>query len=276
MNLNPAIWRFLITLWLGLQSYSAAAATTFPAGAEKNLPAIALIIDDLGNQSDLGMRAIMLPGPVACAFLPYGPFTNALARQAHGYHKEVMLHLPMQAVDHENRRVEKGTLTLEMTEQQFMEATVREIAAVPYVTGLNNHKGSLLTRHPGTMAWLMQAINRHGNLFFVDSRTTKETVARQLAVEYGVPNSSRNVFLDNDPDPEAVRAQFRKLVAIAKRDGTALGIGHPFPGTLNVLEEELENLHRQGVQLLPVSRLIAQQHEQQHKPRIAWQESLSR
>jgi polysaccharide deacetylase 2 family uncharacterized protein YibQ len=172
--------------------------------------------------------------------------------------------------------VEKGTLTLEMTEQQFMEATVREIAAVPYVTGLNNHKGSLLTRHPGTMAWLMRAINKHGNLFFVDSRTTKETVARQLAVEYGVPNSSRNVFLDNNPNPEAVRAQFRKLVAIAKRDGTALGIGHPLPGTLNVLEEELENLHRQGVQLLPVSHLIAQQHEQQHKPRVAWQRSLSR
>jgi polysaccharide deacetylase 2 family uncharacterized protein YibQ len=135
MNLNPAIWRCLITLWLGLQSYSVTAAATFPAGAGKNLPAIALIIDDLGNQRHLGMRAIRLPGPVACAFLPYGPFTNALARQAHGYHKEVMLHLPMQAVDHENRRVEKGTLTLEMTEQQFMEATVREIAAVPYVTG---------------------------------------------------------------------------------------------------------------------------------------------
>ena len=276
MNLNPAIWHFLITVWLGLQSYSSAAASTTPAETEKNLPAIALIIDDLGNQQHLGMRAVMLPGPVACAFLPYGPFTNALARQAHGYHKEVMLHLPMQAVDHENRRVEKGTLTLEMTEQQFMEATVREIAAVPYVTGLNNHKGSLLTRHPGTMAWLMQAINKHGNLFFVDSRTTKETVARQLAVEYGVPNSSRNVFLDNDPNPEAVRAQFRKLVAIAKRDGTALGIGHPLPGTLNVLQEELQNLHRQGVQLLPVSRLIAQQHEQQHKPRVAWQRSLSR
>jgi polysaccharide deacetylase 2 family uncharacterized protein YibQ len=276
MNLNPVIWRFLITLWLGLQSLTAAAASTVPAEAEKNLPGIALIIDDLGNQSHLGMRAIKLPGPVACAFLPYGPFTNALARQAHGYHKEVMLHLPMQAVDHENKRVEKGTLTLDMTEQQFMEATAHEIAAVPYVTGLNNHKGSLLTRHPGNMAWLMQAINRHGELFFVDSRTTTATVARQLAVEYGVPNSSRNVFLDNDPNPEAVRAQFRKLVAIAKRDGTALGIGHPLTGTLDVLAEELKNLQQHGVQLLPVSRLIAQQHEHQPESRVAWQKSLSR
>ncbi len=129
-----------------------------------------------------------------------------------------------------------------MTEQQFMDALAHEIAAVPYISGLNNHKGSLLTRHPGNMAWLMQAINERGDLFFVDSRTTKETVASQLAGEYGVPNISRNVFLDNDPDPEAVRVQFRKLIAIAKRDGTALGIGHPLTGTLNVLREELESL----------------------------------
>lgn len=243
-----------------------------PADTEKYLPAIALIIDDLGNQSEQGMRAVSLPGPVACAFLPYGPFTKALASQAHAYRKEIMLHLPMQALDHGHKRVEKGTLTLDMTEQQFMDALARGIAAVPHVSGLNNHKGSLLTQHPGNMAWLMQAINQRGDLFFIDSRTTKATVARQLAVEYGVPSSSRNVFLDNNPEPEAVRAQFRKLVAIAKRDGTALGIGHPFPGTLGVLTEELENLHRQGVQLLPVSRLIELQNERS----VAWQTSLSR
>jgi polysaccharide deacetylase 2 family uncharacterized protein YibQ len=250
----------------------AVAANAYPGDAQANLPGIALIIDDLGHQRELGMRAVNLPGPVACAFLPYGPYTAALASQAHAHRKEIMLHLPMQAVDQGNKRVEEGTLTLDMTEQQFLNTLANELAAVPYVSGLNNHKGSLLTRHPGYMAWLMQAINGRNDLFFVDSRTTKATVASQLATEYGVPNISRNVFLDNDPDPDAVRLQFRKLIAIARRDGTALGIGHPFPGTLNILKEELENLQRHGVQLLPVSQLIDLQNER----RLAWQTSLSR
>jgi len=259
-------------MWLYFQSAMTVAANADPGDAERNLPGIALIIDDLGNQRDLGMRAVMLPGPVACAFLPYGPFTEALASQAHARRKEIMLHLPMQAVDQGDKRVEQGTLTLDMTERQFLDSLADELAAVPYVSGLNNHKGSLLTRHPGNMAWLMQAINRRGDLFFVDSRTTKATVASQLAAEYGVPNISRNVFLDNDPEPESVRVQFRKLIAIARRDGTALGIGHPLPGTLTVLKEELENLQLHDVQLLPVSRLIDLQNER----RIAWQTSLSR
>ncbi|MCG6899540.1 MAG: divergent polysaccharide deacetylase family protein [Gammaproteobacteria bacterium] len=271
MHIRTVTRYFPITLWLCFQSAILFSPNAQSGEAQENLPGIALIIDDLGNQRELGMRAVMLPGPVACAFLPYGPLTKALASQAYAYHKEIMLHLPMQAVDQGNARVDEGTLTLDMTEQQFTDALAHEIAAVPYVSGLNNHKGSLLTRHPGNMAWLMQAINERGDLFFVDSRTTKETVASQLATEYGVPNISRNVFLDNDPDPEAVRLQFRKLIAIAKRDGTALGIGHPQTGTLDVLREELENLQRYGVQLLPVSRLI----ELQNERRLAWQMSLS-
>ena len=65
-------------------------------------------------------------------------------------------------------------------------------------TGVNNHMGSLLTRHPGHMLWLMRTLQQHGEnpLFFVDSRTTVATVARRLAVENGVPNTDRNVFLD--------------------------------------------------------------------------------
>jgi len=271
MRPGSATW-LLVALWLGLQPVSGARAdSTHPAGLDSR-PAIALIIDDLGNQRTQGLRAITLPGPVTCAFLPFGPYTQTLARRAHGLDKEIMLHLPMQALNHEDLRVEAGTLTIDMSEQQFLDSVAREIAAVPYVSGLNNHKGSMLTQHPGDMAWLMQAISRRGDLFFVDSRTTSATVAQQLANEYGVPAMSRNVFLDNTQDREAIRTQFRKLVAIARRDGTALGIGHPLGLTLDVLTEELGRLDSYGVQLLPVSRLI----ELQQYRRLAWHASSSR
>ena len=91
-------------------------------------------------------------------------------------------------------------------------------------------------------------------------------------MEYGIPNTARNVFLDNVPTPAAVRAQFKKLVAMARRDGTALGIGHPYPGTVEVLADELRRLPQQGVQLIPVSRLI----ERQNQEKPSWQASLSR
>jgi len=271
MQPGTLIGQFFLCLWLTCLAATTAADPVTEV-RRASLPAIALIIDDLGNRREQGKRVVNMPGPIACSFLPYGKYTDSLARLAHARHKEVLLHLPMQAVEHAPAMLGEGVLTLDMTEQQFKATLAHDMAAVPYISGLNNHMGSLLTRHPGTMAWLMQSIASRGDLFFVDSRTTSATVAEQLALEYGIPNTSRNVFLDNDPKPSAVRAQFRKLIALAKRDGTALGIGHPYPGTLAVLTEELATLEQQGVQLLPVSRLIALQQQE----KTSWQASLSR
>jgi uncharacterized protein len=272
MHLYPAIWRYAFALWLAGAALTSVADDGSKAVVDNSRPAIALIIDDMGNQQRQGLRVIALPGPVACAFLPYGAFTDTLARQAHTSHKEVMLHLPMQAVEQAHGPQQQGMLTLDMTRQQFLAEFRGDIDTVPYVSGLNNHMGSLLTRHPGSMAWLMQAIGGHGDLFFVDSRTTSATVAEQLATEYGIPNTSRKVFLDNIAEPAAVRAQFRQLLADARRDGTALGIGHPHPATLQVLAEELAHLYEQGIQLLPVASLIKMQAQR----RLRWQASLSR
>lgn len=272
MQSGTVIRRLVLVLWLSCFPVASIVAAPGSEYHRDALPAIALIMDDLGNRPGLGKRVVDLPGPVACAFLPYGKYTDGLARQAHAQHKEVMLHLPMQAVEEAPVMLGRGVLTLDMTERQFKTTLAHDMAAVPYISGLNNHMGSLLTRHPGNMAWLMQAIASRGDLFFVDSRTTSATVAEQLALEYGIPNTARNVFLDNEPDPAAVRAQFRKLIALAKRDGTALGIGHPYPGTVAVLAEELGRLQHYGVRLLPVSRLIELRKEENTK----WQASLSR
>lgn len=230
---------------------------------------IALIIDDLGNRRDVDQQAIMLPGPVACAFLPYAQHTRQLANQAYNHDKEVLLHLPMQAV--KDTPPEGGKLMLDMTRSEFLKVLSEDLDAIPHVSGINNHQGSLLTAHPGHMSWLMQEIRQYDGLFFVDSRTTSTTIARQLAHEHGVPSIDRSVFLDHDRDVKNVRAQFRRLVEIAKIQGTALGIGHPYPETLAVLKEEIAALDAQQVKLVPVARLI----ELKQRRNAAWQTSSS-
>ena len=217
-------------------------------------PSIALIIDDLGNQRGPGQQVVALPGPVACAFLPFGHYTRKLAHQAHSRGKEVMLHLPMQSVS--GGHTDQGEIVLDMTRRQITGTLQAVLAAVPHVSGINNHRGSLITRHPGHMTWLMQSIREHGDLFFVDSRTTAATVARRIAAENGIPSIERNVFLDNDRQPNAVLAQFRRLINIARRDGTALGIGHPYPDTLFVLAQELARLDDYNIEIVSVNRLI--------------------
>lgn len=275
--MNPATpaWAAVIVVrgWLLLFLMPAIVFAAEPetSGPEfPKVPAIALIIDDLGNNYDLGDQAVHLPGPVTCAFLPHGAHTRGLARAAHRLDKEVMLHLPMQSV--QGRNLDPGALTLDMSEAAVRDTVFRNLEAVPYVSGINNHMGSLLTRHPGHMAWLMAAMEDHGELYFVDSRTTSHSVARRLALEFGVPNSQRDVFLDVKRDTKAIRAQFLVLVDKARRRGTALGIGHPYPETLAVLQDELQALDSYHISMVSVSELI----ELRQAIRGTWHASLSR
>ena len=220
-------------------------------------PIISLIIDDLGYRYDDGARAARLPGPVVCAVLPDTPRGPALAALANQNGKEVLLHMPMQSMDASLAR-EPGVMSIDDTRPRFLGRLAAGLESVPHAIGINGHRGSLLTRHPGHMAWLMDELDAR-ELLFVDSYTTHHSVALQLAGEAGVPATRRNVFLDNDPSPERIRAEFERLVRLARRDGSAVAIGHPYPATLEFLEETLPRLEEYAVELVGIRELIARQ-----------------
>jgi polysaccharide deacetylase 2 family uncharacterized protein YibQ len=228
-----------------------AAPTTVAAGPAR----VAIIIDDLGYQLDAGRRAIALPGPIAFAVLPGTPRAVALANRAHASGKEVLLHLPLQA-NAEDKRNEPIGIGLDMSRERLATTFAAALRAVPHVIGVNGHRGSLLTRHPGHMQWLMEEIRARDGLFFVDSYTTAHSVALQMAIETGVSAVRRDIFLDPDPSPETVRRQFERMKLLAIKRGWVVAIGHPYDATLALLEKELPGLEEQGIELVTISELI--------------------
>lgn len=210
---------------------------------------VAIIIDDLGYRKAEGVRAVELPGPVAVAVLPDAPLAATLARAAHAAGKEVLVHLPLQAV-RDDGLDEPGSIMLDTTRQGFSEAFRRAVLAVPHASGVNNHRGSLLTRHPGHMRWLMEEIGGQATWFFVDSYTTHHSVALAIAREHGIPAAKRDVFLDSERDPASIERAFERLKRLAREQGSAIGIGHPFPETLEFLEAALPRLAAEGIELI--------------------------
>jgi len=246
---------------------------SLPAGADDISGApvslLSIIIDDLGDVRQPGLRAVALPGSVTCSILPHTPYARTLATRAHAVHKEVMLHLPMESET--GRYTSEGMLSRAMDWNAFSTAVQAALRSVPYVDGVNNHMGSLLTQQPGYMAWLMQLLKQQA-LYFVDSRTTPRSVAYQVASDSGVTHISRDVFLDVDRRPEVIQAQLDRVIALSRQRGKALAIGHPYPETLAALESWLPALAAQGIKLVSVSDLITM-----HKQPGArqWQTSLS-
>jgi polysaccharide deacetylase 2 family uncharacterized protein YibQ len=223
--------------------------------AAEPLPKVALIIDDVGYRLAEGERAVRLPGAVAVAVLPFGTHSVALAREADAEGKEVVLHLPMQPLA-AGEDPGPGALEVGQTRAELAEVLAADLAAVPFARAVNNHMGSLLTQQPDLMGWLMAELRLRGPLFFVDSYTTAASVGMRAAREHGVPAVRRDVFLDADPAPAAIAAQWQRLLARARTHGAALGIGHPHAATLTLLERELPALAASGFMLVPLSALL--------------------
>jgi polysaccharide deacetylase 2 family uncharacterized protein YibQ len=232
------------------------AAVPLPLCAQDR-PRIAIIIDDLGYALAAGERAVSLPGPVTCAILPGTPVARRLAASAAAAGKEILVHLPMQAVAHDDGD-EPVSIGLDTTRHGFAQVFEDALDAVPGAVGVNNHRGSLVTRHPGHMLWLMQEIRAREPMFFVDSYTTHRSVALMIAAESGVGAVKRDVFLDNDASPEAIREAFERLKRLAEARGAAVAIGHPHEHTLALLERELPRLADEGFELVPISALAMQ------------------
>jgi polysaccharide deacetylase 2 family uncharacterized protein YibQ len=108
---------------------------------------------------------------------------------------------------------------------------------------------------PKKMRIVLSELKRQG-LFFLDSRTTPQTVGLQTAKSLGLRATERTIFLDNSPNEDDVRKQLEQLIHLSLSKGKAIGIGHPHPSTIKSLKEMIPKMQEQGIEIVPLSTLL--------------------
>ena len=214
---------------------------------------LAIIIDDCGQAIGVERAMIALPIPLTFSVLPGVGYTGTVEREAVAMHQGVMLHLPMESLAHLNPG--PGAVTTGMRDAQIVAQVRGDIRDVPLALGINNHEGSEASADWRVMRAVM-GVAAAEHRFFIDSRTTPNTVVIRAARAAGVPNASRNVFLDNEADTAYIEDMLRRAVRISKRDGTAIAIGHPRPATLQALREMIPALEADGIHFTLASTLL--------------------
>lgn len=217
---------------------------------------VAIIIDDMGSSLEAMEDICSLGQPVTVSVLPQSAHAEETARIAHENGLEVMLHLPGESLNNrEGNDYTAGLIRSDMSREDIRELVEDSIARVPYIQGVNNHMGSKITQEETVMRPILEILERH-DLFFLDSRTTADTIAFNLARKMGLQSASRNIFLDTSVGVEFSKQRISELVRLAQRTGRAIGIGHPFPETLQALRESLPLLAGQNVRPVFVSEII--------------------
>lgn len=218
-------------------------------------PKVAIVIDDLGGETSISQELLRWDLPVTFSILPFTAHAKTLALEAQRKGKEVILHLPMEPHDYPKIKPGKGMLLQEMEEKELLHQLSKDIEAVPYIKGVSNHMGSRLMEDPEKMKIILSELKRRG-LFFLDNRTTPQTVGLQTAKSLGLKTNERTLFLDHSQNENDVKQQLEKLIDVSLSTGKAIGIGHPHPSTIKSLKEMIPKMQEKGIDIVPLSSLL--------------------
>ena len=220
---------------------------------ERGEALVSLVIDDLGRSVETIAQLSALGVEISYSVLPFEIRTPQVVSDLRKRGAEILLHLPMEADGAADPG--PGSLLRSMDGEELRRRTREALAAVPGAVGANNHMGSALSADGVALEPVLVELRAHG-LFFLDSRTSADSVGFQLARELGVPAAERRVFLDREIDRDEIRVQFRRLLDQAAENGSAIAIGHPYEETLEVLREEIPRARKAGFRFVPVSSLV--------------------
>jgi hypothetical protein len=217
-------------------------------------PKVAFIIDDLGYEIEVAKKIMELEFPIALSILPFLQYSEFIAEEGRKNNQEIMLHLPMEP-NNSDADPGPGVIKSYMSEEEIRQSVRDCILNFPYIIGTNNHMGSKITEDREIMEIILEEIREY-NLFFIDSITTNDSIAYEVAQEMEIKSAVRSVFLDNENDMEYIKGQMLEVQETALIEGEVIAIGHSRINTFYVLKRMVPELIKAGIEIVPVSELV--------------------
>lgn len=238
----PRILLFLALIIIFFISIAAAGYVIFfrvvvaaELSADQQPARVAIIIDDMGHEREVGARLAALELNLSFSFLPHSPFLEELESLARERGRTVMLHLPLEPLD-PTKDPGPGAIYLD-EHTGTIEALFKEsLAQVPRAEGVNNHMGSKFTQDERAMLLLADQLLDH-RLFFIDSYTVPESRGMATVASKDVPSARSHMFIDIVPDKQTICSRLSDLAALAHRQRFAIAIGHPYEATVEALQD---------------------------------------
>lgn len=211
---------------------------------------LAIIIDDFGYQ-DRGLIAgfCAVLQPLTFSIFPHEEETIWTSVQARKCGHGVMVHLPMEPIDYPARDPGSNAIFTDYSPERIRKLAEDALMAVPGARGVNNHMGSRATENEAVMKTVM-AVIRDRDFYFVDSVTSRLSVAYDVAQKSGIRSARNTMFLDHVEDMESVVKKLYELAKRARAEGTVIGIGHAKEGTLKALLQVLPELQADGFEFV--------------------------
>ena len=212
-------------------------------------PKLAIIMDDISTNAHVSELKKLSIKVTPSIFPPEKehPKSAELAKEFSVY----MVHLPLQALNYTNEKA--NTLRTGDSKEkisQRIKDIKKDFKGVKYI---NNHTGSGFTSDFKSTLALLDELKNSG-IYFIDSLTTNKSTVPDASKKLGLKYAYRDVFLDNEQQVSKILKMINHAVSVAKKDGVAIAICHPYKSTFEALKIAQKDAFK-GVEVVYVDKI---------------------
>jgi polysaccharide deacetylase 2 family uncharacterized protein YibQ len=217
---------------------------------------IAILLRGVGRDDRNSGDAVSKLAPaISFAFTPFSGAAQPWARKAAEQGHEIIVQLPFEPSDYPITNPGPETLLASSAPEQNASRLGAILARFEGYSGVTNFLGGRLLQSKNALRPILEDIKSRGLIYIGEGNNDSHAVVRGLAGEIGLRYAGANVMIDAQPTPAAIQAALERLVAISRKDGTAIGLGYASRATIEQLDAWSQTLAAQGVTLVPVGTL---------------------
>jgi polysaccharide deacetylase 2 family uncharacterized protein YibQ len=217
---------------------------------------VAILLRGVGRDDRNSSDAVTkLPPAISLAVMPFPGGAQNWARKASEQGHELIVQLPLEPTDYPNSNPGPETLLSSASADQNASRLNTVLGRFEGYSGVTNFLGGKMLQSKAALRPILEEVKSRGLIYIGEGNNNNHALVRGLAGEVGLRYGGANVVIDAQPAPAAIQAALEKLVAIARKEGSAIGLGYASRATIEQLETWSRALVSQGVTLVPVGTL---------------------
>jgi polysaccharide deacetylase 2 family uncharacterized protein YibQ len=203
-------------------------------------PKVALIFDDMGN-SVQDLRGIYsLEIPLTISVIPNLKFSRNIAHVGARSGFSVLIDLPLEPLE-KGANSNPKFISSDLGGWEIDSLLRRYLNFIRIAIGVNTHMGSRATQDRRLMEIISRELKRR-NMVFIDSRTSSESVAYEVARQEGLICGYSDGLLDFTGSDDEVNQQLEDLISKAKDKGKIIAIVHSTTKAIDLFKSRLPEL----------------------------------
>ena len=230
-----------------------------PFNALEKRPRVAIVIVGLGVSFNATESVVQdLPGEVTLAFEPFSSKLEEWIDAARGAGHEVLLNIPMEPRGYPRNDPGPFGLMTGLRPDENKRRLDWILSRMTGYVGVSNFQGDRFAGNKTALQPVLRELARRG-LLFVDTVDQTASAITGIAPDIKLPLVVGSQTVDEVASRADIEHRLSVIETIAKKQGAAVVIAHPYPVSIRILKRWIGGLGEMGLALAPISAVANRQ-----------------